>query len=309
MKRSIRAAVLALLPVAAIAAEYPDWAYPVAGPRGPADTIVLRQVPGSARQYTQAQIGDGFNPPDWFPDEHPPMPPIVAHGSPPAVRACSLCHLTSGAGHPESSGVAGLSVPYVLGQMAGFKTGTRKGGRAAVMIDIARAIPDADLQAAAEYFSALEPVAWTRVAETDTVPQSRLEGTMRFAVPDGGTEPIGQRIITLPQDPEGARNRNPHTGFVAYVPAGSIAKGERLVMSGGAGKTTPCVICHGEALGGLGDVPGLAGVSPIYVVRQLRDMQSGDRGGPMVELMKPVVAGLDLDDMIAIAAYLGSRAP
>lgn len=309
MKPSIRAAALALLPVAAIAAELPDWAYPVSGPREPADSVVLRQVPGSPRQYTQAQIGDGFNPPDWFPDEHPPMPQIVAHGSPPKVRACALCHLTSGAGHPESSVVAGLTVPYVVRQMAAFRTGARKGGRAAVMIDIARAILDADLEAAAAYFSALRPVAWTKVVEADTVPQSRLEGTMRFAIPGGGTEPIGRRIITLPQDPEGARNRNPHTGFVAHVPAGSIAKGERLVMGGGEGRTTTCVTCHGEALTGLGDIPGLAGVSPIYVVRQLHDMQSGDRSGPMVDLMTPVVARLDLDDMIAIAAYLGSRAP
>lgn len=227
----------------------------------------------------------------------------------PKLRTCALCHLTSGAGHPESSGVAGLTVPYVVRQMAAFRSGARKGGRAAAMIDIARTISDAELEAAAAYFAALRPFAWTTVVETDTVPQSRLEGTMRFAVPDGGTEPIGRRIITLPQDPEGARSRNPHTGFVARVPTGSIAKGERLVMSGGEGKTTPCGVCHGEALAGLGDVPGLAGVSPIHVVRQLRDMQSGDRSGPMVEPMMPVVARLDLDDMIAIAAYLGSRAP
>jgi cytochrome c553 len=309
MKRALCAAVLALLPAVAIAADVPDWAYPVTNPRGPADNVVLKQIPGSPRQYTEAQIGDGFNPPDWFADEHPPMPQIVAHGSPPTVRACTLCHLTSGAGHPESSAVAGLTASYIMRQMEGFKTGTRKGGRAGTMTEIARAISDADLQTAAGYFTALKPVAWTKVVDTGTVPKSRLEGTMRFAVPEGGTEPIGQRIITLPQDPEGARNRNPHTGFVALVPVGSIAKGEKLVMNGDAGKTIACAICHGAALKGLGDLPGLAGLSPIYAVRQLRDMQIGDRTGPMVDLMKAVVAQLDLDDMIAIAAYLGSREP
>jgi hypothetical protein len=39
-----------------------------------------KQVPGSERAYTQAQIDDAFNPPDWFPDEHRTMPPIVAQG-------------------------------------------------------------------------------------------------------------------------------------------------------------------------------------------------------------------------------------
>ena len=309
MKHSMCVALVALLPVAAMAAEFPDWAYPVTKPRGPADTVVLKQMPGSPRQYTQAQIGDGFSPPDWYPDEHPPMPDIVAHGSKPAVRACILCHLTSGSGHPESSAVAGLPVAYTIRQMGEFKSKARKGGRADTMIEIANAISDADLAAAAAYFAALKPVIWTKVVETDTVPKTHLEGAMRFAAPEGGTEPIGQRIITLPQDPEGARSRNPHTGFVALVPPGSIAKGEQLVANGGAGKTIPCAICHGPALKGLGHLPGIVGIAPIYTVRQLRDMQIGDRTGPMVELMKAVVAQLDIDDMIAIAAYLGSREP
>jgi cytochrome c553 len=309
MKHSMCVALVALLPVAAMAAEFPDWAYPVTKPRGPADNVVLKQMPGSPRQYTEAQIGDGFSPPDWYPDEHPPLPEIVAHGSKPGVRACILCHLTSGSGHPESSPVAGFPLAYILRQMDDFKSGARKGGRAAAMNEIANAISDADLHAAAAYFAALKPVVWTKVVETDTVPKTHLEGAMRFATPEGGTEPIGQRIITLPQDPEGARSRNPHTGFVALVPPGSIAKGEQLVANGGAGKTIPCAICHGPALKGLGHLPGIVGLAPIYTVRQLRDMQIGDRTGPMVELMKGVVAQLDIDDMIAIAAYLGSREP
>ena len=49
----------------------------------------LKSVPGSSKQYTQAQIDDPFNPPDWYPDEHPPMPQIVTHGGtrPPAPPA------------------------------------------------------------------------------------------------------------------------------------------------------------------------------------------------------------------------------
>jgi cytochrome c553 len=59
----------------------------------------------------------------------------------------------------------------------------------------------------------------------------------------------------------------------------------------------------------VGVMPGLAGRSPSYLVRQLFDIQSGLRHGKRLELMKPVVANLSTDDMLAIAAYLASRAP
>ena len=62
-----------------------DWAYPVTPKgKGPPDKEKMLTVPGSKKQYTAAQIGDGFNPPDWFPDEHPPMPASVATGRQPA---------------------------------------------------------------------------------------------------------------------------------------------------------------------------------------------------------------------------------
>jgi cytochrome c553 len=310
MRNILGALVLVLLPVLAFAADTPDWAYPVTPKPEPKDNVVLKQVPGSTKQYTQAQIDDGFNPPDWFPDEHPPMPPIVAHGSRPKVRACALCHLPTGDGHPESSSLAGLPVAYLIRQMAEFKNGGRKGGRAPVMIDIAQAMSDADVRTASEYYAALKPGVWTKVIETDTVPKSYVgQGAMRFAVAGGGTEPLGNRIIVLPQDEARAHSRDPHSGFIDYVPIGSIAKGEALVTTGGAGKTIPCAICHGQDLKGLGELPGIAGRPPTYVVRQLNDMKTGARSGPAMALMKAVVDKLTMDDMVAIAAYLGSRDP
>jgi len=44
-------------------------------------------------------------------------------------------------------------------------------------------------------------------------------------------------------------------------------------------------------------------------VRQLNDMQNGARTGYSMALMKQVVAKLTLDDMIALAAYVGSLDP
>jgi cytochrome c553 len=303
------ALALAALTVGAAALDNLDWAYPPSPKPEPLDNVVLRHMPGSARQYTQAQIDDFFNPPDWYPDEHPPMPRIVAHGAAPAVQACARCHLPTGDGHPESSSLAGLPAAYIVRQVAGFKNGERKGIRATNMIAFAQAISDEDVHAAAAYYAGLKPSAWTRVVESETVPKSFIgAGAMRFAVPDGGSEPIGNRIIELPQDAARAASRDAHSGFIAHVPPGSIARGEALVATGGS-SAIPCAICHGTALKGLGDVPGIVGRSPIYVVRQLNDLQTGNRSGGLAALMKAPVAKLSLDDMIAIAAYLGSREP
>ena len=82
-----------------------------------------------------------------------------------------------------------------------------------------------------------------------------------------------------------------------------------FATTGGDGKTVPCAICHGPTYRGLAEIPGLAGRTGIYLVRQLNDMQTGNRSGVGTELMKAVVAKLSADDMVAIAAYLTSREP
>jgi len=311
VRRLIAASIFAVLPVLALAADNPDWAYPVTPrDRPPPDAVVLKTLPGSSKQYTQAQIDDPFNPPDWYPEQHPPMPPSVAKGTRPAGNACTQCHLTSGNGHPESSDLAGLPAPYIVRQMAAFKNGERKGIRATSMVNIAKAITEEDVRASAEYYAALKPMAgFNKVVETDTVPKSFVgAGGMRFVSPDGGDEPIGNRIIVVPQDPARAAMRDPNSGFIDYVPKGSLVKGAAL-MTGGDGKTVACPICHGPTLKGLGEVPSIAGRPAQYMFRQLNDMKTGNRTGPWVELMKQVVAKLSDDDMIALAAYLESLDP
>jgi cytochrome c553 len=311
MKTLVGLSLLAMLSGLAFAAENPEWAYPVTPPPQKPDSTIMKTVPGSTKQYTQAQIDDPYNPPDWFPGDHPPMPEIVAHGGPkPAGRACAQCHLPSGDGHPESAGLAGLPVDYVRRQMRLFKTGERANVRAGVMIAMAQVLSDDEVNAAAEYFTKLKPTAgYNKVVETDTVPKSYVgAGGMRFAAADGGTEPIGERIIVLPMDPKEAELRDPHSGFIDYVPKGSIAKGEALV-AGGDGKTIQCMLCHGPQLNGNGAVPSIAGKTATYIFRQLNDIQAGARNGVGVAFMKPAVANLTQADMIALAAYLGSRSP
>jgi cytochrome c553 len=288
----------------------PGWAFPVRDPNPPpaAEEPGPLKVQGSTKTYTRAQIDDTFNPPDWFPDEHAPLPQVVAHGSGKEVRACGSCHLISGMGHPESAIVAGFTVTYFLQQMADFKSGDRING---VMTGIAKAISEDDDRQAAEYFANLKPFPYIKVVEATTVPKSFVDrGGMRLPLPGGQTEPLGNRIIVLPENAERIMLRDPHGSVTtAYVPVGSIAKGKELVTTGSSGKTFACNICHGPTLEGLGDVPRIAGSQPIYVFRQLYSFQHGTRTGSSAALMKGPVMNLSDDDMVAISAYLGSLAP
>jgi cytochrome c553 len=296
----------------AAAASRPDWAFP----NKPAQAVPARpddgqpkQVAGSTKSYTQKQIDDPMNPPDWFPGEHPPMPQVVAHGGASGVRACIGCHLPTGFGHPENSRVPGGTAAYLLRQLADFRSGARKGEAGGAMITIAKGLTEDEMTAAIGYFSGLKPARWTRVVETDMVPKSYFKGTARLPPPDGGIEPIGNRIIELPEDFARFEMRDPHSGFVSYVPMGALAKGEALVKTGAGGRTIPCAICHGPDLKGIGDVPGIAGRSPGSIARQLYYIQTGDRGAPSVALMKGVVEKLSGDDIMAISAYVASREP
>lgn len=296
----------------------PPWAYTVNPPSVPGakpapPDPAPQQVPGSTVSLTAAQTRDAFNPPDWHPSAHPPMPESVAHGRRPEMRACGFCHLVNGQGRPENASLAGLPAAYIVQQMADFKNGDRKSaepkmGPPNAMIQDAKAANDEEIRSAAAYFASFPFKKWISVTEAAEVPKTRIAGWMH--VPTGeGTEPLGQRIIEMPSDLRRTELRDASSGFVAYVPKGSIAKGESLVKTGGADKTVACGTCHGPDLKGLGPVPPLAGRSPSYTVRQLFDLQQGVRKGPWSALMKTAVEKLTVDDMIAIAAYTASREP
>jgi len=275
----------------------------------------LMHLPGTSAAYSRVDVRDGQNVIDWFPNEHPPMPNVIAHG-PAALgqnkRGCGSCHLPNGKGRPENAPVAGMPVAYIMRQIQDFRSGRRHSAdprkpNTNTMIELAKSLTDEELKTAAEYFGSMKWWPWVRVVETNLVPKTRIAGGMFLVEEGAGKEPIGQRIIEAPEKTEDTEMlRNSHSGFVAYVPPGSIKKGEALVNNG-AGKTTQCAICHGANLQGSGPVPGIAGRSPSYLVRQLYDMQQGVRKGEWTDLMKPVVAKLTPEDMIAIVAYTASR--
>lgn len=290
------------------------WAYPTSAPTPPAQPSTdptLLHVRNSSKAFTKAQVTDGFNPPDWHSEDHPAMPEIVAHGRRPDIRACGYCHLPNGQGRPENASIAGLPAAYIEAQVADFRTGLRKSSEPAMgppesMRKLSVASNEAEVKIAAEYFSKIKYKPWIKVKEVKMVPKTKV-ATGMLIVDGTAMEPIGNRVIETPEELEPTELRDSGSPFIAYVPIGSIKKGEELVTKGGNGKTLRCSICHGQDLKGLGNVPFLAGRSPSYLARQLWDIKSGNRKGAWSPLMKEAVANLTTDDIVNIVAYIASR--
>jgi len=329
MRNSLWALLLAVLAPAlmGIAAPQQDkpkesplpWAYgadappPAPGAQAAQPDASLRHVAGSDLTFTVAQVRDGFGPADWHPGDHGAMPDIVAHGKKPDVIACALCHYPNGKGRAENAAVSGLPVAYFIQQMMDFKNGVRNSaeprkGNTKRMAAFAKVMTDDEIRAAAEYFGSIPWTPWIKVVEAANVPKTRIAGGLFLRLEGNETEPIGNRIIEVPDDTEATDTlRDDHSPFTAYAPIGSIKKGEALVSTGGAGKTVACGTCHGANLEGLGPVPPLAGRSPSYIARQLYDIQHGARNGLWTPLMQKAVAQLTSEDIVAISAYIASR--
>ncbi len=296
----------------------PAAAPAAAAPAAPAANPTQYKIEGSKFSFTRAQVNNRFGPADWFPEEHPQMPEIVAKGRESAnIYACALCHMPNGKGRPENANVTGLTYEYIMQQLMDFKNGHRKTSdprktNTLLMEGFAKAMTPEEMDASAKYFAQIAATPWTKVIESDTAPKTRAANVGIFFPLEGaeaGTEPLGNRIVEVPKSEHDFDNlRHPHSSFTAYVPKGSVKKGENIVRTGG-GKTTACTVCHGQDLRGLGPVPTLAGRSPSYLTRQLYDMKHGNRVGLWSPLMAPVVSNLNNDDFLVISAYLASLEP
>ena len=312
-------ALLSAATVAQTSLNTPTWAYPghfstVSAGSPETGGGKAEHLPGSKASYTKAEINNIFTVPDWYPDAHPLMPEVVAHGRKPALYSCGHCHLPNGQGRPENASLAGLPAGYILQQMADFKSGARSGSdpgmlSVILMAKLAKSITDEDSQAAAAYFSSIAMKPWIRVVEAEQVPRTKPAGGMMVVVEGGEVEPIGDRVIEVSENLERTELRDPTSGFVAYVPKGSLEKGRLLVTTGGDGVTMQCSMCHGPDLRGMGNVPSIAGRSPSQMARQILDFQSGARNGSMATLMKGVVSKLTTADIVGITGYLASQTP
>ena len=282
------------------------------------DNTKQLSVPDSKFHFTEAQISSRHAPADWFPEDHPAMPELVAKGretSKPPVWACAACHLPNGKGRPESAMLAGLPYEYIVQQLYDFKNDLRESSDkrkidAQLMTGFAKAMSHEDIKNVATYFSSMPSTPWVKVIESNTAPKitARDGAYIPLTGAEAGTEPLGNRIVEVPVSTEDFEKHSPRSGFVAYVPIGSLEKGENLARTG-AGKITPCTVCHGDDLRGIGAAPPLAGRSPSYMARQMYDMQHRKRAGLFGLQMASVLADLSNDDMMVAAAYAASLQP
>lgn len=318
MKNLLRFTVIgiACASIAAAAEGPPAWAYIVNPPdfKPSPDDGAIRHVPDSAAGYTLSQARSLFLAPDWHPESHPPMPPVVAQGAKPEVFACGFCHRAEGTGGPENASLAGLPMAYIIRQMEDYKSGARstavaKRAPQALMIRAAKAISEEDVRSAAAYFSALKPRRNIRVVESDSAPTTFVANWFLAVSSSATREPLGQRILEVPDDLDRFDSRDTRVTFSAYVPVGSIEKGRALVAGRDAARTPACATCHGADMRGVDAIPSIAGRSPTYMVRQLYELKAGVRAGSGAQPMKEVVANLGDADMIAIAAYLATLDP
>lgn len=264
----------------------------------------LMHVPGSTRSYTLAELNTDFNAPDWFPQDHPPPPGFVLHGRKP-VMACAACHVADGSGAPASASLAGLPKTYIVAQLTAFRDGQRDND---VMPKEARGLDAAEIEQAATYFSSLKIPRVTQVIETATVPRTHWQRFTLVPNQNDAREPLGERIIEGPVSFELYDLGDGRSGFIAWVPPGSIQAGAQIAAHG-VGAALACESCHGAKLQGVGDIPYLAGRSPTYIARELILFREGKRSDPAAAPMRAEVSQLTLKEMIDVAAYAASRRP
>lgn len=252
--------------------------------------------------------------PDWafmgkgFPNFRPKMLADSGDGGRPRID-CGYCHLAGGDGRPENAALAGLPPAYIVQQVADIRSQARQfpDGPLRTMLRVAQDATPEEVEAAAQSFSKAHFVSHVSVREAADIPKAAPAGGIWRFVAGGEREPIGQRIVEGPPDYERFETRDPATPIVAYVPPGSIERGKSLALGGAGGAA--CASCHGAGLKGGPIGPPLAGRSPTGAFRQLWSFKSGLRNGAGAVLMKPVVAGLSENDMIALAAYAGTLNP
>jgi cytochrome c553 len=297
----------------------PTWAFPVqAGPMPPAtgrDTAAAAEVPTSQVKFSVGRTRDRYDVADWNPEKHPTPPAFVMHGRKPTVMACGFCHLADGRGRPENAMIAGLPVDYFVQQVKDMRTRARHSGSpvafpsAAAMEQIADSVTDPEVVEAARYFAKVRARRGARVVESDSVPRFKTLNGLSTFLPGDEKEAIGDRLLDIAVDLRRHELHDPMAEYVSYVPRGSLARGRTLALSGPGGGVKGCTGCHGADLRGEKLVPPIAGRYPSYLLRQLIAFRTGARNGATSGPMHEVAAALSLRDMVAAAAYAGSRAP
>jgi cytochrome c553 len=306
-------------PTGPVPAGLPEWAYtpPVPGAPPPPSALPTDDnanvsIPGTTKTFTRGQLRAAKETMDWYPEDRRGSIPNIARFGKEGVRQCTLCHLPDGSGRPENAPISSYSVTYFMQQMQDFRAGLRKSAdprkaNTNTMIGFAKAMTPEEDRLAAEYFAQQPYPRRMKVVESRNAPKVRMQGGMHMAVPaneGGGMEPLkAGEYVEVPDDNLRAEARDTRMGWTTYVPPGTLNRGKAIAAK------AQCATCHGANLEGIGPVPALAGRSTSYTTRQLFDFKTGARRGPWGELMRPVVANLSVEDLMAVAAYAASLQP
>ena len=296
MRKSFAIVTLVLAPVVGSAAENGlKWAYPVEPPPGANADAAPPSRPINQQLIAATYAG------------LPRMPEVVAKGKP---LPCMQCHLANGGSHPESAAIAGMSVNYIIEQVHAFRDGDRVDTRTGRMVLASQAASEKDIREAAEYYAAIGPdrQKWVKTVVGTEVPKGPAPfggGGFRYHAPEDGMEPLpAGMVVEVAENDDLVRARDQiDGGFVQYVHPEDMALGEKVAAEG------KCGTCHGADYKGEGDVPRLANQHPVYMIRQLKDMQTGARKDKNVAIMKPIVDKLSDREMVAVSAYLASKSP
>jgi cytochrome c553 len=300
--------------------EIPAWAFPVLGSAtAPSatgnDTAVMATVPTSHAKFSVGRTRDRYDVADWNPATHRAAPPIVMHGRKPVVMACGFCHLADGRGRPENAMIAGLPADYFVQQVKDMRSRVRHTASpvpfpsSVAMQQIADSVTDAELAEAARYFARVRARRASRVVEADSVPRFMPLNGLSTILPGNEREALGERLVEVAVDLRRHELHDPMAEYVAYVPHGSLARGRALAAGDPRHGVKGCTSCHGADLRGVKLVPPIAGRSPSYLLRQLIAFRTGARDAATSAPMREVAARLSIADMVAAAAYAGSRAP
>lgn len=186
----MRAVSIALLTVATIVVTRaqspvpPPWAYTVtppapsgAKPSPPVPDLSPRNIPSSALSLTVPQTRDPYNPPDWFPDTHPPMlQPVARKRCAPAGcrrRIAGSMHVPTHDGaeplgrriieipedvqRTELPRLAGRSPSFTVRQLFDLQQGARRGPWSPLMRAAVEKLTIDDMIAIAAYTASRQP--------------------------------------------------------------------------------------------------------------------------------------------------------
>lgn len=281
---------------------------PASQPAAAYDSVTRHHIKGSSVTMTMAEAMNYWTAPRLVSRFAPGHAGGGARWASSEPRACGYCHLPDGRGRPENATLAGLPAEYIIAQVKALASNTRlsanPGSATNSMHKVAAATRDDELEEAA-------PLQRHPLRQ----PQSRGGGHARAAHPHRhgalrarrrGSRADWGRLIEIPEDTQRHELHDPTVRYITYVPPGSLARGRRLVTRGPDGPTTACASCHGPTLEGVGLVPGIRGRNPSYILRQLLNFRGGARRDAGAAPMLPVAASLGVDDMVGIAAYVGS---